>query len=99
VGSKTANAAVVLFLIAQACDGVFTYIGVSVYGPAIEGNPVVGWLMGAMGQGMALATTKMTAGAFGIALHLCAVHKVVAALAGFYVIVAILPWIAILFIF
>jgi uncharacterized membrane protein len=98
VGSKTANAAVVLFLIAQACDGVLTYIGVSLYGPAIEGNPVVGWLMGTMGQGLALTTTKMAAGAFGIALHLSAVHKVVAALAGFYVIVAILPWIGILFI-
>ena len=98
MGSKTANVAVVLFLIAQACDGVLTYIGVSLYGPAIEGNPVLGWLMGTMGQGLALATTKMTAGAFGIALHLSAVHKVVAALAGFYVIAAILPWIGILFI-
>ena len=99
MGSKTANVAVVLFLIAQACDGVLTYVGVSVYGPTIEANPMLAWLMGAMGQGMALATAKMTAGAFGIALHLCAVHKVVAALAGFYVIVAILPWIGILFIF
>ena len=99
MGSKTANVAVVLFLIAQACDGVLTYVGVSVYGPTIEANPMLGWLMGAMGQGMALATAKVIAGAFGIALHLCAVHKVVAALAGFYVIVAILPWIGILFIF
>lgn len=98
MGAKTANVAVIVFLIAQACDGVLTYIGVSVYGPSIEGNPIVAWLMGVMGQGPALATMKMTAGVFGILLHLSSVHRVVAALAGFYVVVAIVPWIAILFI-
>jgi uncharacterized membrane protein len=98
VGSKTANVAVIIFLIAQACDGVLTYIGVSAYGPSIEGNPIIAWLMGAMGQGLALATTKVAAGAFGIALHLSSVHRVVAALAGFYILVAILPWIGVLFI-
>jgi hypothetical protein len=34
---------------------------------------------------------------FGIALHLSAVHKVVAGLTFFYVVVAVLPWIAILY--
>jgi hypothetical protein len=97
VGSRTANLAVIIFLLAQAGDGVLTYIGVSLYGPAIEGNPLIAWLMESMGQGLALATTKVTAGAFGIALHLSSVHRVVAALAGFYVVVAIVPWIAILF--
>ena len=98
MGSKTSNIVVVVFLIAQACDGVLTYIGVSQYGLAIEGNPLLGWLMGTMGEGLALTTTKETAGAFGIALHLAAVHRVVAALAGFYLLVAVLPWIGILFI-
>jgi uncharacterized membrane protein len=98
VGSRTGNIVVVAFLIAQACDGVLTYVGVSTYGMRIEGNPLIGWLMGTMGQGLALAATKATAGAFGIALHLSAVHRVLAALAGFYLIVAILPWIGILFI-
>lgn len=98
MGSKTGNIVVVAFLIAQACDGVLTYIGVSQYGLSVEGNPLLGWLMGTMGQGLALATTKATAGAFGIALHLAAIHRVVAALAGFYLLVAVLPWIGILFI-
>jgi len=82
---------------AQACDGVLTYVGVNVYGVQIEGNPLLGWLMGAMGQGLALAATKVAAGAFGIALHLTAVHRVVAVLAAFYVAVAIVPWIGLLF--
>jgi uncharacterized membrane protein len=98
VGSRTGNIVVIVFLIAQACDGVLTYIGVSQYGLSVEGNPLLGWLMGTVGQGLALAATKMTAGAFGIALHLAAVHRVVAALAGFYLLVAVLPWIGILFI-
>jgi len=88
---------VIAFLVAQACDGVLTYVGVSVYGARIEGNPLLGWLMASIGQGLALAATKAAAGAFGIALHLSAVHRLVAALAAFYLAVAIVPWIAILF--
>jgi uncharacterized membrane protein len=91
------NLVVIAFLVAQACDGVLTYVGVNVYGVQIEGNPLLGWLMGAMGQGLALAATKVAAGAFGIALHLTAVHRVVAVLAAFYVAVAIVPWIGLLF--
>ena len=91
------NLVLVAFLLVQAFDGVFTYVGVRVYGTPIEGNPLLGWMMDAMGQGLALAAAKGIAGAFGIALHLSAVHRVVAALALFYVAVAILPWLTILF--
>jgi Domain of unknown function (DUF5658) len=89
--------ALVAFLLAQASDGVLTYIGVSTYGLHVEGNPLIGWLMSAMGEGPALATAKLAAGFFGIALHLSAVHRAVALLAAFYVAVAIVPWVAILF--
>jgi len=88
---------VIAFLVAQACDGVLTYVGVSLYGAAIEGNPLLGWLMDEMGRGAALASSKAVAGALGIALHLAGVHRVVAALAAFYFVVAIAPWIGILF--
>jgi uncharacterized membrane protein len=91
------NCVLVAFLLAQAFDGVFTYVGVRVYGTPIEGNPLLGWMMNAMGQGLALAAAKSVAGAFGIALHLTSVHRIVAALAAFYVAVAIVPWLAILF--
>jgi uncharacterized membrane protein len=88
---------VIAFLIAQACDGVLTYVGVSLYGVTIEGNPLLGWLMDAMGHGVALVTAKAVAGALGIALHLAGVHRVVATLAAFYLLVAVAPWMAILF--
>ena len=96
-GRLFGDVAVVVFLLAQASDGVLTYIGVSVYGHGIEGNPIIAWLMAQMGEGPALAAAKLTAGFFGIVLHLSAVHKAVAALAGFYVVVAIIPWVAILY--
>lgn len=89
--------ALVVFLLAQASDGVLTYVGVSMYGPAIEGNPLIAWLMRAMGEGPGLAAAKLTAGFFGIVLHLSAVHRVVALLALFYLVVAIAPWMVILY--
>ena len=64
---------------------------------SIEGNPLITWLMSVMGEGPGLATAKVTAGFFGMLLHLSAVHKAVAILAGFYIVVAIIPWLAILY--
>ena len=95
--ARFGNVVVIAFLIAQACDGVFTYVGVATYGARVEGNPLLGWLMAALGCGVGVAAAKAAAGAFGIALHLVAVHRVVAALAAFYLAVAILPWVALLF--
>jgi hypothetical protein len=95
--STFGDIAVLVFLLAQGLDGVLTYVGVSVYGLHMEGNPLIGWLMMTMGEGPALATAKLTAGMFGIALHLSAVHKAVALLAAFYVVVAIVPWMTLLY--
>ena len=95
--ARFADVVVVTFLVAQACDGVLTYVGVSIYGIGMEGNPLLAWLMQTMGHGAGLATAKGLAGAFGIALHLGSVHKVLAALAALYVAAAIVPWITILF--
>ena len=103
VGTRTGQGrlfgdlAVVVFLLAQVSDGVLTYIGVSTYGIEIEGNPLIGWLMTVLGEGPGLATAKVTAGVFGIALHIAGVHRAVATLAGFYVVAAIAPWVTILY--
>ena len=93
------DVALVMFLLAQASDGVLTYVGVATYGPSIEANPLIAWLIAEMGQGPALAAAKMTAATFGVALHLISVHKAVAALALFYFAVAVIPWISLLFSF
>ena len=91
------NVVVIVFLIAQACDGVFTYVGVSTYGMRAEANPLLAWLMAALGCAAGVAAAKAVAGGFGIALHLVAVHRVLAALAVFYLAVAVLPWVRVLF--
>ena len=88
---------VIAFLIAQACDGVFTYIGVATYGLHAEANPLLGWLMNALGYGAGVTAAKATTGAFGIVLHLVAVHRLLAALAVFYLVAAIAPWVGLLF--
>ena len=91
------DVALLLFLLAQASDGVLTYVGVATYGTSMEGNPLITWLMTAMGEGPALTTAKVAAAACGIALHLSSVHYVVAALTAFYVAVAVVPWMTLLF--
>ena len=95
--STFGDVVLVAFLLVQALDGVLTYVGVRMYGLRIEGNPLLAWLMSTLGQGVALTLAKGMAGAFGIALHLSAVHRVVAVLAIFYFAVAIVPWIGTLF--
>ena len=37
------------FVIVQALDGVMSYVGVSLHGPGIEANPLVGWYLSAFG--------------------------------------------------
>jgi uncharacterized membrane protein len=95
--SRCGNAAVVLFLIAQALDGALTYVGVTMMGPHMEANPLLAWLMGTMGCAAGLASAKLVASIFGIVLHLSSVHRVVAALAVFYLAVAVFPWVALLY--
>jgi hypothetical protein len=50
-----------------------------------------------LGHGPAVLCTKTVAASLGIGLHLYRIHRAVALLAAFYLAVAILPWIAILF--
>jgi hypothetical protein len=88
---------IVTFLLAQALDGIFTYIGVVSFGVGIEANPIIAALMAAFGFGPALAGAKIVAGVLGICLHLRQIHGAVAALSAFYYTAAIVPWTAILF--
>jgi uncharacterized membrane protein len=89
--------ALLIFLLTQALDGALTYVGVNTFGLKAEGNPVIAWLMGSFGNGAGLAAAKAAAVCFGIALYKSNVHSAVAGLAGFYLVVAIGPWLALLF--
>jgi hypothetical protein len=82
------------FLIVQGLDGAFTYLGVSLWGTAIEANPIVSAAVNVAGLGAGLAGAKLVAIGFGIALHLWRAHNVIALLTAIYVAIAILPWTA-----
>ena len=86
------DAMVVGFFVVQCLDGIFTYLGVTLWGPGIEANPLVSAAMAAAGLTAGLAGAKLVAVAFGMLLHLRRVHYVVALLTALYVVVAILPW-------
>jgi uncharacterized membrane protein len=87
----------VAFLLVQCFDGVFTYVGVSIFGLGIEANPIVAGLMAHLGHGLGLLSAKVTAAFLGICLHLRQVHLAVALLTGFYAAAALAPWTLILF--
>lgn len=87
----------VVFLLTQCFDGVFTYVGVNVFGLGVEANLLLAYLMTSIGHGSALLIAKILAASLGIMLHLKGVHSAVALLAGFYLAIAITPWVFILF--
>lgn len=86
------DVSVVVFFVAQALDGILTYLGVRTWGPSIEANPLVSSAVSFAGVGTGLAATKLFAAGLGMVLHLRRVHLIVAFLAAFYVVAAIVPW-------
>ena len=90
------DAMVIGFLLVQTFDGIFTYLGVRTWGPAIEANPIVSSAVAVLGLMTGLATVKMFAIGLGILLHLRRVHMLVAVLNAVYLAVAIVPWATIL---
>ena len=86
---------VIGFLCAQVLDGVFTYLGMTMWGPSVEANPIVSSAVSFAGVGVGLSAVKLTAIAFGIVLHRRRVHLLLALLTAIYIAVAILPWTAI----
>jgi hypothetical protein len=85
---------VVGFVLMQCLDGVFTYLGVGIWGPNIEANPLISSAMNAAGVAAGLGGAKVVAIGFGILLHLQRVHIIVALLTAIYFTVAVLPWTA-----
>lgn len=95
--SRLGDVALLVFLLSQCMDGVFTYIGVATFGIGVEANPIVAGMMTHLGHGTGLMGAKLAAGMLGICLHLYEIHSAVAMLTGFYLIVAVAPWTLVLF--
>ena len=85
------------FLLTQVLDGLLTYVGVSIFGIAAEGNPILAWLMTSYGEAIALTGAKIVAALCGIALYLLAVDRLLAMLTLVYIGAALVPWTLVLF--
>ena len=90
--SRCGDLIVVGFLVMQCLDAVFTYLGVRMWGIAIEANPLISSAMAAGGVVAGLGAAKGIAIGFGMMLHLRRVHTLVAVLTAIYFTAAILPW-------
>lgn len=95
-GNLFGDLMVIGFVLVQCLDGVFTYLGVGIWGPTIEANPLISSAIAAGGVAAAVGGAKAVAIGLGILLHLLRVHYLVALLTCFYFTVAILPWTALL---
>ena len=84
------------FVVAQALDGMLTYVGITTFGAGAEGNPVVSWYVATFGAGIGLVAVKAVAIACAATLHLNARHAILGVLTLLYVGAAVLPWTSLL---
>jgi hypothetical protein len=92
---KVPRLMLLLFLIAQVCDGVFTYVAVSAVGLAAEGNILLATWMGIVGPGATLVGAKALAAAAGFLVYYRGLHTLLAGLTAFYAAAAVGPWMAV----
>jgi hypothetical protein len=85
-------AALALFISVQVADGVWTANGIARFGPAIEANPILSFLVGTCGVAGALVSVKIVAMIGGAFLHLQSRHLALSLLTVIYVFGAIVPW-------
>jgi hypothetical protein len=82
----------VLFLVAQAFDGLFTYVVVRAFGQVAEANVLLQSLMGVVGPESTIVGAKLLAMGCGLFLYSLGLHRVLWALTLFYGVAAIGPW-------
>jgi uncharacterized membrane protein len=92
---RQATIVFVIFLLAQALDGILTYVGVSHLGIGIEANVLLATWMHLVGAEAALVGAKLMACACGYLLYRTAWHRPLAITAGLCLGVAVIPWIGI----
>jgi Domain of unknown function (DUF5658) len=81
-----------IFLVAQALDGILTYAGIRELGMAVEANQLIVFYSDMFGVGAALIGAKGLACACGLILYAAHYHRSLAVAAGVYIGVAVVPW-------
>ena len=92
---RPARLVLLLFLVAQLWDGLFTYAAVHAYGIEAEGNQIISTWMTLVGPAPTIVAAKMLACACGLLLYMKGVHRTLALLTLIYAAAAIGPWLVI----
>ena len=92
VAMRISRLVLLLFLVAQLFDGLFTYVAVSAVGTQAEGNIILVTWMNLVGPGPTLLVAKLVAGLAGVFVYSRGMHRLLAALTALYGVVAIGPW-------
>jgi hypothetical protein len=95
-GVVTPHLILAMFLVAQAFDGLFTYVAVQAYGVVAEGNVILATWIDLVGVGPAIIGAKLLAGSCGVLLYCLGVRRALLGLTLFYVVAAIVPWLVVL---
>jgi hypothetical protein len=90
------NFVIILFLVAQLLDGIFTYLGVAAFGLS-EGNPIIAYYIQHHGVGPSVTMAKVLAVVCSMVLHLLGLHRTLGLLTLMYLSLAVLPWTYLLF--
>jgi hypothetical protein len=85
-----------LFLATQISDGLLTYHGIACLGLSAEANPILSWYMQMFGPVPAIVGAKSLAACCGVTLYLLSKHRTMGLLTAFMIVVAVLPWLAML---
>ena len=88
----TSQLVLAIFLVAQAYDGLFTYVAVTSYGIVAEGNVLLATWIAWVGPGPAIVGAKLLAASCGVLLYCLGVRRALFALTLFYGAAAIAPW-------
>ena len=96
LGLSLSRLTLLLFLAFQAADGLITYAVASLFGPGVEGNPIIAVWMQVLGVGPTLVLAKLASSAGGILLYWRRVHLALAAVTAFYAFAAVIPWLSVL---
>jgi hypothetical protein len=81
-----------VFLVTQAYDGLFTYVAVRAQGVEAEGNLILGTWMMLVGPAATLVVSKLVAAASGLFVYTRGREGTLAVLTGLYLFAAIGPW-------
>ena len=80
------------FIVVQVLDWTATFHGIALFGPAVERNWLLRFLMERYDIILVLTGAKLCATVAGSALHFVERHVIVAVLTLYYIVFAIFPW-------